>query len=79
MKMFVTRIIGKTVMSNDGQVLGEIENVLVDTKTGALQSILITPSDEVKIENFKTDADGRILLPFEKFQAIRDVVVMKVD
>lgn len=79
MKMFVTRLMGKTVMSNDGQVIGVIENILVDTKTGELQSIVITPSDEVKIENFKTDADGRILMPFEKFQAIRDVVVMKVD
>lgn len=79
MKMFVSRLIGKTVMSNDGQVLGVIENVLVNTKTGELQSILITPSEDVNIENFKTDADGRIFLPFEKFQAIRDVVVMKLD
>jgi sporulation protein YlmC with PRC-barrel domain len=32
MKKFATELRGKTVMTNDGQILGMIENFIVDTK-----------------------------------------------
>lgn len=79
MKMFVTSLIDKEVMTNDGEILGIIENVLVDTKTGALQTIVIAPAEEVDVNKYQTDEEGRILIPFEKFHAKRDVVVVKVD
>ena len=32
MRKFITELKGKTVMTNDGQILGMIENFLLDTR-----------------------------------------------
>ncbi len=79
MKRFATELRGKTVMTNDGQILGMIENFIVDTKTGKLHDVLVIPAEEVETRLFKTDPQGRIILPFTGMKAIKDVVVMDVE
>ena len=76
MKKFITELKNKTVMTNDGQILGVIENFVVDTGTGELQHVLIVPAEEVEPSKYKTDAQGRIVLPFASMKAVKDVVVM---
>lgn len=66
-------------MTNDGQILGMIENFMVDTRSGKLEDVLIIPAEEVEPRLFKTDAQGRIILPFTGMKSIRDVVVMDVE
>ncbi len=78
MKKFATELKGKTVMTNDGQILGMIENFIVDTRSGKVQDVLIVPAEEIEPRLFKTDAQGRIILPFQGMKAIKDVVVMNV-
>ncbi len=79
MKKFVTELRGKTVMTNDGQILGMIENFMLDTQSGKLEDVLVLPAEEVEPRLFKTDAQGRIILPFTGMKSIRDVVVMDVE
>ena len=55
MKKFATELRGKTVMTNDGQILGMIENFVVDTRTGELQHVLVMPAEEVEPRLFQTD------------------------
>ena len=78
MKKFATELRGKTVMTNDGQILGMIENFVVDTKTGELHHVLVVPAEEVEPRLYKTDAQGRLVLPFMSMKAVRDVVVMEL-
>lgn len=78
MKKFVTELKGKTVMTNDGQILGMIENFVVDTATGQLQHVLVIPAEEIEPRLYKTDAAGRLVLPFSEMRAVRDVVVMDI-
>ena len=79
MKKFATELKGKTVMTNDGQILGMIENFIVDTRSGKVQDVLVIPAEEVEPRLFKMDAQGRIVLPFQGMKAIKDVVVMNVS
>jgi sporulation protein YlmC with PRC-barrel domain len=79
MKKFATELRGKTVMTNDGQILGMIENFIVDTKNGKVMDVLVIPAEEIEPRLFKTDAQGRIILPFTGMKAIKDVVVMNVE
>lgn len=79
MKKFATELRGKTVMTNDGQILGMIENFIIDTRTGKLHDVLVIPAEEIETRLFKTDPQGRIVLPFTGMKAIRDVVVMDVE
>jgi len=76
LKRFATELRGKTVMTNDGQILGMIENFIVDTSTGELHHVLVIPAEEIEPRLYKTDAQGRLVLPFQNMRAVRDVVVM---
>ncbi len=76
MKRFATELRGKTVMTNDGQILGMIENFIVDTATGELHHVLVIPAEEIEPRLYRTDAQGRLVLPFKNMRAVRDVVVM---
>ena len=77
-KKFATELRGKTVMTNDGRIIGMIENFLVNTRTGDLEHVLIIPAEDVEPRLYKTDAQGRIIMPFSGMKAIRDVVVMDI-
>src|SRR4030067_619408 len=77
-KKCATELKGKTVMTNDGQILGMIENFIVDTRSGKVLDVLVIPAEEIEPRLFKMDAQGRIILPFQGMKAIKDVVVMNV-
>jgi sporulation protein YlmC with PRC-barrel domain len=75
MKLFATELRGKTVMTEDGQVLGVLEDFLLEMKTGRIQSLLVTPAESVESRLFKTDPRGRLILSFRSMKAVRDVIV----
>ncbi len=78
MKKFVTELRGKTVMTPDGQIMGMIENLMVNTKSGKIQDVLVIPAEEIESKLYKTDAQGRIIIPFTSMKAVKDVVVMNI-
>jgi hypothetical protein len=39
----------------------------------------VVPAEEVETRLYKTDAQGRLVLPFSEMRAVRDVVVMSVS
>jgi sporulation protein YlmC with PRC-barrel domain len=78
MRKFLTELRGKTVMTGDGQILGMIDNFVVDTLTGGIAHVLVTPSEDVEQRLFQSDASGRLVLPFKSMRAVKDVVVMDI-
>lgn len=78
MRAFFTELKGKTVMTRAGALLGVLDDFIVETKTGELQSMLIVPGERVEPRLFKTDAKGRLLLPIKSMSAVRDVVVVEM-
>ena len=76
MRKFATELRGKTVMTNDGQILGMIENFIMDTRSGKVMDVLVIPAEEVETRLYKTDPEGRLILPFQGMQAVKDVVVV---
>jgi sporulation protein YlmC with PRC-barrel domain len=79
MRKFITELKGKTVMTRDGQILGMIDNFVVDTVTGAVNHVLVVPAEEIDARLFKCDSQGRLILPFSEMSDVRDVVVMNVS
>ena len=78
MKLFATELKGKTVMTEDGQILGVLSDFIMDTKTGKIASVLVSPSDNVEPRLFKTDAEGRLILSFKAMKAVKDVIVTQL-
>ncbi len=75
MKVFVTELKGKTVMTEDGQILGILSDFIMETKTGRIRSMLVAPAETVEKRLFKTDPEGRLILSFRSMKAVRDVIV----
>jgi sporulation protein YlmC with PRC-barrel domain len=78
MKRFATELSGKTVMTEDGQVLGVLDDFVVDTKTGRILSLVVAPAESVETRLFKTDPKGRLLLSFRSLKAVKDVIVTQL-
>ncbi len=78
MKLFATELRGKTVMTEDGQILGVLADFIMDTKSGKIQSMLVTPAEGIEARLFKTDAEGRLVLSFKSMKAVKDVVVTQL-
>jgi len=78
MKLFATEMRGKTVMTEDGQLLGVLDDFLLETKTGRILSLLVSPAESVETRLFKTDPEGRLILGFRSMKAVRDVIVTQL-
>ena len=78
MRKFATELRCKTVMTNDGQILGMIENFIMDTRSGKVLDVLVIPAEEIETRLYKTDPEGRLILPFQGMQAVKDVVVVNM-
>lgn len=76
MKLLASDIRGKTVMSDEGLMLGRLRNIVADEKTGDLSQVLIEPSEDVDPRLFRRDQRGYLVFPFENVKSVRDVLVV---
>jgi len=77
MKLFVTELKGKTVMTKEGEILGILDNFMINTRTGRLETILVTPAENIETRLFKVDPEGHLLLGFKTMKAVKDVIVVE--
>ncbi len=76
MKVLTSELKGKTVMSDEGLMLGRLRNIQMDEATGDLTTVLIEPSGDVDPRLFKRDDRGYLIFPFDNVKAVRDVIIM---
>lgn len=76
MKKFVAELRKKTAMTTDGIILGMIDNFVIDTDSGKIDHVLIVPSEDIESKMYKNDAQGRLIIPFQKMRSVKDVVVL---
>jgi len=74
-KVFSWSIAGKEVVNIDGAVLGVLENMILDVKTGRLVDLVIKPDKD--LNRMKYREEGRfVLIPFASVVAIKDYIVI---
>jgi len=78
LKIFATELKGKTVMTEDGEILGVLADLIMDTRTGRIGTLLVSPAASVETRLYKTDPQGRLLLEFKAMRSIRDVIIAQV-
>ena len=71
------KLIGKTVMSGEGCIIGIIKDSLVDNHTGESTSILVKPSKEIDPQSYKLNEQGDIIFPFDSVSAVKDIVIIE--
>jgi sporulation protein YlmC with PRC-barrel domain len=70
---------GKAVMGSDGTELGELYNITMDLKTGALHDLLVAPHEDSRPGhfNFEQDEEGHYHVPVSQVRAVKDYIVVE--
>jgi len=67
---------GKAVMGADGTELGELYNITMDLKSGALNDLLVEPLEGGPALDFPRDDEGHYQIPVGNVQAVKDYIVV---
>jgi sporulation protein YlmC with PRC-barrel domain len=73
-KIFSRSLARKRVMSNDGMIIGQIKNLMVDLDTGEVIDRLVKPEASFDTSGYRMDGD-QMRIPFE---AVKDARVYTV-
>jgi len=73
--VFAGTMAGKEIVNIDGAVLGELENVVFELKTGKLVDLVVKPDSE--LNRMKYREQGKfVLIPFSSVVAVKDYIVV---
>jgi sporulation protein YlmC with PRC-barrel domain len=73
--IFAQSLARKKVMSNDGMVIGQLKNFLVDLDTGEVIDLIVKPDPSFDTSGYRMDGE-RLLISFEAVKDARDYVVV---
>ncbi len=74
-RLYATSLGGKKVINMDGMVIGELENIILDMKTGKLVDLVVKPN--TKVRGNKRRENGKFVrIPFEAVCAIKEYIVV---
>ena len=68
---------GKAVMGSDGADLGMLYNITMDLDSGRMEHVLVDPNQGKDVTTeFERDPEGRLLIPVERVQAVKDHMII---
>jgi sporulation protein YlmC with PRC-barrel domain len=74
-KVFAGSIAGMEIVNTDGTVLGRLENMVVDLKTGELIDLVVKPDSALRPNRYREDGKY-VLIPYGSVCAIKDYIVV---
>ena len=77
MEISEKELIGKTVISEKGFPIGVIKKCLIKRNAEDSGSILVSPSKETDIQDYKTNTQGNIIIPLSSVTPIKNVVILE--
>ncbi|MFL2944412.1 MAG: PRC-barrel domain-containing protein [Candidatus Poseidoniales archaeon] len=67
----------KQVTTVSGERLGYIANVILDSTSGKLKTLVISSDGEVP-DGYKIDSENMLNIPFETVRSVKDMVMVKI-
>ena len=67
----------KQVTTVSGERLGYISNVILDSTSGKLKTLVIVSDGEIP-EGHELGADNTLNIPFETVRSVKDMVMVKI-
>ena len=76
-KVYSRKLVGKTVVSKTGKTFGRVHDLIFETRTGELISIVLKGSSSYMSSlDLEKDKEGNVLVPFNAVIAVGDLVVV---
>jgi sporulation protein YlmC with PRC-barrel domain len=74
-KVYAGSLAGKGIVTVEGTILGEVENMVFDIQTAALVDLVVKPDSELSRQRYREEGKF-VLIPFNSVCAIRDYIVV---
>jgi len=73
--ILASKLSGKQVMSTDGQHVGQVQNITLDTDSGSIET-LVVKTERTEIFGIEQGADGHVHLPASVLESVRDHLII---
>ncbi|RZD38278.1 MAG: photosystem reaction center subunit H [Methanobacteriota archaeon] len=67
----------KQVTTVSGERLGYITNVILDSTSGELKTLVISSDGDIP-DGYKVDSENMLNIPFETVRSVKDMVMVKI-
>lgn len=67
---------GKRIITNKGEEIGRLSDILVDEKSGRIESFLVEPNNDSKIVRDLPKKERMVEVPYKSVFAVSDVIVV---
>ena len=67
----------KQVTTVSGERLGHITNIILDSMSGELKTLVISSEGEIP-KGYEVDSDNMLNIPFETVRSVKDMVMVKL-
>lgn len=75
----MTDIIGKSVVTTTGQVVGKLDNLVLNLDTGEVTNLLVEPTEDAVIQTLERDKEGRYVVSIKGIKSMEDVLVVDLS
>lgn len=77
MEISEEELIGKAVMSEKGFKIGVIKKCLIEINAKDSGSVLVSPSKDIDIQDYKTNTQGNIIIPLSSITPLKNIVILE--
>lgn len=77
MEISEDKLVGKSVMSREGFLIGVIKDSVKDEVTGETKALLVDPSGEIELQLYDIDDKGNIVFPFDSLAYVKDAAILE--
>ena len=67
----------KQVTTVSGERLGHITNIILDSMSGELKTLVISSEGEIP-EGYEVDSENMLNIPFKTVRSVKDMVMVKL-
>lgn len=75
-RIFAGNLAGKQIVTVEGTILGDVENMVFDIQTGALVDLVVKPDAQLDRQKYREEGKF-ILIPFGSVKAVKDYIVVE--
>ena len=74
--VLASRVRGASVITDKGLIIGRLQDMLIDEKSGHIQMLVVSGTIKGLLENLPKDESGNRLIPYNLVVSIKDSVVV---
>ncbi len=74
-KIYAGNLAGKEIVTVEGTILGNVENMVFDIQTGALVDLMVKPDAQLARQKYREEGKF-VLIPFDSVKAVKDYIVV---